>query len=159
MDVNTETAGYPPPSDFYATYSAGFWQRFFASLIDAFIVGAISFVVGFFLGIVLVFLGDSLETNEPLGNILSFVVSWLYFALQESSATQATFGKQLMGIYVADIKGNRITFGRATGRYFGKMISTLILFGGYLMQPFTPKRQTLHDIMAGCLVLKNVNKK
>lgn len=54
---------------------------------------------------------------------------------------------------VTDMRGDRISFARATGRYLGKLISGLIIIG-YLIQPFTQHKQTLHDIMAGCLVWK-----
>jgi uncharacterized RDD family membrane protein YckC len=53
---------------------------------------------------------------------------------------------------VTDLEGNRITFGRATGRYFGKYLSSLILLIGFIMAAFTEKKQALHDIMAGCLL-------
>jgi uncharacterized RDD family membrane protein YckC len=81
------------------------------------------------------------------------VIGWLYFAAMESSSKQATLGKMAVGLYVTDMDGNRISFGRATGRYFGRIISGLILCIGYFMAGFTEKKQTLHDMMAGCLVL------
>lgn len=74
--------------------------------------------------------------------------------MQESSPKQATLGKQALGIYVTDLDGNQITFLKATLRYFAKILSTLILFIGYIMVAFTEKRQGLHDMIAGTLVLK-----
>jgi uncharacterized RDD family membrane protein YckC len=88
--------------------------------------------------------------------ILDIVVGWLYFALQESSAAQATLGKRLLGIRVTDTLGNRLTFGRATGRHFGKIVSGLILGIGYIMAGFTEKKQALHDIMAETLVTRKL---
>jgi len=79
--------------------------------------------------------------------------AWLYFALMESSSKQATLGKMALSIIVTDMNGNRLTFGRATGRYFGKIISGMILMIGYIMAGFTEKKQALHDIIAGCLVV------
>ena len=78
----------------------------------------------------------------------------IYFAFMESSARQATLGKQALGIIVTDLNGNRIYFGKATARYFGKFISGLILGIGYIMAGFTEKKQALHDMMARCLVVK-----
>ncbi len=78
---------------------------------------------------------------------------WLYFALMESSVKQGTLGKMALGIIVTDANGNRISFGRATGRYFGKIISGAILCIGYIMAGFTEKKQALHDMIAGCLVV------
>ena len=82
------------------------------------------------------------------------VVSWLYFALLESSPKQATLGKMALGIKVTDLDGNRISFGRATGRFFAKIISGVILMIGYIMAAFTAKKQALHDIIASTLVIK-----
>ncbi len=58
-----------------------------------------------------------------------------------------------MSLKVTDLDGKRISFLRATGRHFGKWISSLILLIGYFMNLWTEKRQTLHDMMAGCLVM------
>jgi uncharacterized RDD family membrane protein YckC len=52
------------------------------------------------------------------------------------------------------MEGNKISFGRATGRYFGKLLSAFILLIGYIMAGFTEKKQALHDIIAGTLVWK-----
>lgn len=80
-------------------------------------------------------------------------MGWLYFALQESSQARATWGKRAFGLQVVDLEGGRISFARATGRHFAKWISSLILLLGYFMMLWTKRRQTLHDIMAGGLVV------
>jgi uncharacterized RDD family membrane protein YckC len=60
-----------------------------------------------------------------------------------------------LNMAVTDLNGNRISFGRASGRFFAKMISGLIPFGiGYIMAGFTEKKQALHDMVASCLVLR-----
>ena len=84
----------------------------------------------------------------------AILCGWLYFALMESSANQATLGKMAIGIKVTDMSGRRIGFGQATGRYFGKILSSMILLIGYIMAAFTEKKQALHDMLAGCLVVK-----
>ncbi|MFC2133484.1 RDD family protein [Bacteroidota bacterium] len=88
-------------------------------------------------------------------SILSMIIQWLYFALMESSARKATLGKMALGIIVVDYSGNRITFGQATGRYFGKIISGLIFYIGFIMAGFTEKKQALHDMLASCLVINS----
>jgi uncharacterized RDD family membrane protein YckC len=88
--------------------------------------------------------------------IISAILQWLYFSLMESSVWQATVGKKLLGLTVTDLEGRRISFGRATGRYFAKIISSLILFIGYMMAGFTEKKQALHDMIAGTLVLRKL---
>ena len=85
--------------------------------------------------------------------VTSIVGPWLYTALFESSAMQATPGKKAIGLKVTDLQGNRISFGRATGRYFAEWITGMTLFVGYVMVAFTQKRQTLHDMIAGTVVV------
>jgi uncharacterized RDD family membrane protein YckC len=85
--------------------------------------------------------------------LLIVIGQWLYYALMESSSKQATLGKLALGIVVTDLGGNRVSFGRATGRYFGKIVSGMIMCIGYIMAGFTERKQALHDIMASCLVV------
>jgi len=87
-----------------------------------------------------------------LTSLVWAVASWLYFALLESSRFQATPGKRLMGLVVTDLEGRRISFGRATGRHFAKLLSGMLLMIGYAMILFTKKRQGLHDLLAGTQV-------
>jgi uncharacterized RDD family membrane protein YckC len=147
---------------------AGFWKRFVAYIIDDIVLSAagvlVVLVIGgiFGLGILSTMSGDA-EPNLALiaaaasGIIMAvigiMVAGWLYFALMESSANQGTLGKMALGIKVTDLNGNRISFGKATGRYFGKIVSGMIFYIGFIMAGFTEKKQALHDIMAGCLVV------
>ncbi|MGA2120497.1 MAG: RDD family protein [Methanoregula sp.] len=85
--------------------------------------------------------------------MLFVIIPWLYYAGFESSRSQATPGKVLMHLVVTDLEGNKTSFARTTLRFFGKYISTLIIFIGFIMIGFTKKHQGLHDKIAGCLVL------
>jgi len=149
---------------------AGFWKRFAAYLID-------TIIIGFVMGIIMMVFGIGLFTSMAtmdemamdegdaeamaagmIGGMMTLILvasaaQWLYFALMESSAKQGTLGKMALSIIVTDANGNRISFGRATGRYFGKIISGAILCIGYIMAGFTEKKQALHDMIAGCLVV------
>lgn len=78
--------------------------------------------------------------------------AWIYEALMLSSQYQATLGKMIFGMKVTDLAGNRISFGRATGRHFAKILSGLVLCIGYIMVGITERKQGLHDILAGTLV-------
>ena len=134
---------------------AGFWKRVAAYLIDGIITGII--IIDFFIALIffVMFMDDPEAMYSAMSAIYfwSIVISWLYYALLESSERQATIGKMALGIVVTDLNGQRISFGRATGRYFATIISALILFIGVLMAGFTPKKQALHDMMAGTLVV------
>lgn len=121
---------------------AGFWERFGAAFIDGIILIVPNFAITYFL-------------PSGLSNVLSLLMYWLYFALQESSAAQATVGKRAVGLKVTSVDGQRISFGQATGRYFGHIVSSLILLIGYFMMLWDERKQTLHDKMAGTLVVKS----
>ena len=84
--------------------------------------------------------------------VLLILVPWLYYAVLESSKNQATLGKIAVKIAVTDLNGNRITFSRATLRFFAKVLSVLTFFIGFIIIAFTKRKQGLHDIIAGCLM-------
>lgn len=143
---------------------AGFWKRFVAYMLDQIIISIVGvfIVVPFFAMIgISYFSADFEPTEEVIFTIItayfSFIIllvaaEWLYFALMESMKG-ATIGKMALGIIVTDLQGNRISFGRATGRYFAKIISSLTLLVGYIMAGFTQRKQALHDMIASCLVI------
>ena len=137
---------------------AGFWKRFAAFVIDMFILSIGNFFIGFIFGIPYDVLTGKAEfagfaDNYILSFILGLLLVWIYQAVMESSAKQATLGKMALGIVVTDLSGNRVSFGKASGRYFGRILSGFILGIGFLMIGFTAKKQGLHDKMAGCLVV------
>ena len=134
---------------------AGFGTRFTAAFVDGIITGILGAVVGGILGAIGGAAGLGGEAIGGLAQILGVLIGWLYSALQESSEAQATIGKKMMHIRVTDLDGNRISFGRASGRHFGKILSACILLIGYIMAAFTEKKQALHDIMAGTLVVRD----
>lgn len=125
------------PDNYQPDY-ADFFKRFAAYIIDGIIFSVAStllfFVMGYFIFFPLLFSG------------------WLYYALMESSKYQATLGKMALGLIVADMNGGPVSFGKATGRYFGKCISHF-LYIGFIMAAFTERKQALHDLMAGTFVL------
>lgn len=146
---------------------AGFWLRFVAWIIDRILLQVAAWIILLpFMGS-LGFRGMFGHPSRPedaflmLGSVfrfalIAFAIEWLYYALLESSSWQATLGKKALGLEVTDLQGHRISFGRATGRFFGKIISAIILWIGFIMAGFTEKKQALHDILAGCLVIRKV---
>ncbi|OLB26566.1 MAG: hypothetical protein AUH13_27520 [Acidobacteria bacterium 13_2_20CM_58_27] len=148
----------------------GFWLRFLAYLID----GAVITLGAFVVAIPLVFLtglGTLLSQVHPEEDLndagfwlimavilllaaVSLAVTWLYHALMESSEWQATIGKKVLDLVVTDMAGCRVSFWRATGRHFAKTVSIMIYPFGHMMAGFTQQKQALHDMIAGCLVLR-----
>jgi uncharacterized RDD family membrane protein YckC len=150
---------------------AGFWLRFLAYLIDSVLAGI---VFGIFVLLVVAIVGvgyfraifESLNSQDPtvpvafislilLASAFSVLITWVYYAWMESSQYQGTLGKMALGLIVTDPEGRPITFARASGRFFAKIITGMIPLGiGYILAGFTEKKQALHDMIAGCLVLR-----
>lgn len=80
-------------------------------------------------------------------------VALFYFTWFESSIYQATPGKMAVGMVFVDLEGKRISFGKAIARTLSKIISAIILGIGFYIIGFTAKRQGLHDMMAGTIVV------
>lgn len=156
-------AGDPLPTGL--TVHAGFWRRFAAYTADSLILfipfALILGLLGYF-GIQAAMTGEGPGGMIMLLYFLAYVGmivgSWLYFAKFESGPNQATPGKRLMGLKVTNDRGERISFGRASGRFFGKIVTGLIPFGiGWMLAGWTGRKQALHDMMAStCVVFRDV---
>ena len=144
---------------------AGFWLRFVAWILDRLLIGVVTRIILFPLfglsAMKAILRGhpepeDLMPLVGMLGRVffVSLVLDWLYYSLLESSPWQGTVGKKALGLRVTDLQGNRISFGRATGRFFARIVSSLTLLIGYIMAGFTERKQALHDIIAGCLVIR-----
>ena len=144
---------------------SGFFRRAFAFILDMLIVSiptALVFVPVLAVQIANVSSPDQLSEVQMGLFLLTFVswqiiallVSWLYFALLESGPNQSTWGKRILGIKVVGKDGGRISFARATGRFFAKTLSYAILYIGFIMVGFTNRKRALHDIIAETYVVK-----
>ncbi len=155
----------------------GFWIRFVAYLVDGLIVSIPTTLIALMVFGTLggaaaihfheIFNGDADQIGPRLMafipafiGLVAFIallctaMQWLYFAMMESSTRQATLGKMILHLKVTDMDGSRITFGRATGRYFGKVLNGFIpLAIGFIIAGFTEKKQALHDFIASTLVV------
>jgi uncharacterized RDD family membrane protein YckC/Tfp pilus assembly major pilin PilA len=132
---------------------AGFWVRFGAVIIDTFIVYIITFLAGAVVGLLFAAIGGP-GWATGVAMICGVVGAFLYFTLMESSERGATLGKRVFRLRVVTAEGNeRISFARAVGRYFARFVSIIVLYIGYLMQPFTRRKQALHDLICGTAVV------
>ena len=141
---------------------AGFWLRFVAFLIDCLLLRVVDYMVAP-LFVILLYCNPLFNEMDPTIASIGFmlitaafdaIICWPYFALMESSAKQATLGKMVLNLKVTDMNGGKISFSRASARYFGKIVSVMTLTIGYIMAGVTEKKQALHDMMADCLVVK-----
>jgi uncharacterized RDD family membrane protein YckC len=153
---------------------AGFWLRLVADIVDNILLGIpYSFLAVMIFASAIPVLRGLAGTQNPnpvliltllgsrilLFGVLYLLGTWLYWSLLESSAWQATLGKKALGLYVTDLQGSRVSFGKASGRFFaGRGISFVPSIGGLyylidcIMVAFTEKKQALHDMIASCLV-------
>ena len=154
------------------TNYAGFWKRFLAVIIDGIIIGCVRWII------ILPILGTmgigvaseirSLDGEDPatalpiiatimamigISALISTAIWILYYSFMESSKFQASVGKLALGIIVTDMNGNKLDFSKAFVRNICKLISSMIMFIGYIMAGFTEKKQALHDMIASTLVV------
>jgi uncharacterized RDD family membrane protein YckC len=135
---------------------ANFWIRLLAFIID-FVIMSILF------NIIRIVINFKLKNEYIVADYgffvlyrgpIVFIIGWLYYSIFESSKVMATVGKMVVKIKVTNLLGNRITFFNATGRFFGKFISSLFLCMGYIMIFFMSTNQSLHDYWAQTVVIK-----
>lgn len=145
-----------PPIAANTVVFAGFWRRYLALVVDQLVLLIPLVVLALGLGLMLGLFEGSGEEAGVFAQLIYFaiylVVAPLYYALQESSRHQATLGKRALGIKITDLDGNRLSFGKALGRWFAAALSYLTLYIGFLMAAFTQRKQALHDVVAGTLV-------
>ena len=131
---------------------AGFWRRLAAWLLDSILLRTVQLLVA---AVVQLLAPNDLQAQAQVLPI-AFYTGWAYYALLESSPTQATLGKLALGIIVTDVHGDPISFRRASARYWLKVLSTLLCMIGWLMAA-GPGKRALHDVLAGTLVLQRAS--
>lgn len=140
-----------PPND--SIYYAGFWIRWVANFIDGFVIGIGNQIIITISSLLLYALGLPDVAIFVASITLSFAITFIYFVWL-TYTKGATLGKMAVGIKVISVDNNRLTLGKVVMREIvGKILSTITLFVGYLMVAFTAKKQGLHDIVAGSVVV------
>ena len=137
----------PPPAaaPAVAVEYVGGMTRLGAAIIDGGIVFAISFVL---------FWLPRFANWVPIGFLL-LLYHWLFTGLRGQ-----TPGKMAVGIKVVDVQGNRPTLRIAALReVLGKVISTVVLFLGFLWIDIDKQKQGWHDKIADTYVVKVVKAK
>jgi uncharacterized RDD family membrane protein YckC len=153
---------------------AGFWRRVAAVIIDLMFIGSPVFYV-----FDRVIPPQTKEEEEATKNLFRdrlpaeertrvqsrfidravyfaevvFFVAMPYYVYTEGSSWQGTLGKRLLGLKVTDVNGRRIRRGRALGRYLSRVLAALPFQFGFVMASFTARKQALHDMMTGTLVV------
>ena len=131
---------------------AGFWIRFVARLIDSAILGIIGLLIGLPIAMTASLTPSRIE-NPSLGLMtgLGGVISLLQFAVQIGyevffvSTRGGTPGKLVLGLKIIQADGSPVPAGLAVGRFFGLILSGIILMIGYIMAAFDGQKRALHD--------------
>ena len=152
------TADRQPTSRAYA----GLQLRIVAFILDVMVLIAFGMLFAAAAGAYLIvdsrFNDGNLSDRAPYVAAVIFLVYVfafvpLYHILLWSSRGQ-TVGMMAVHIKVLSRNGGRVTRRRSALRFFGRIFSVLPLFLGLLMALFDRKRRTLHDRLAGTVVVE-----
>lgn len=136
---------------------AGFWIRLLASLLDGVILLVAAICIMVLTGVpmehMMDFINVELEGYTWQQSMYVFL-SLLYVILLPASTLQGTLGKAALGLKITDVNGERISVWRSLGRALSEILSTIILFIGYIMIAFHRQKRGLHDIIAGTYVIR-----
>lgn len=146
---------FPSLSSSYYTYSTT------AAANNAGASGLISSIGGTFGGLgsffllIAIFTATTGSGPDIIPTFLTVILCWLYFTgLEAFSKQQATIGKMVLGLAVTDVNGHDISFAKANMRYWLKTVSSIGFYIGYLIIGLHQKKQSLHDLLAGTVVIK-----
>lgn len=158
IDLRQNSAGSNGSNHAAVLVYAGFWTRFLASFLDLLLIGGgVILMLIAIAGLMIVSGRDNIVHNNLAVSIFCFAIaglSFAYFILMESGEQCATFGKRWMNIKILDTSGSRLNTSRALGRLIVRFVTQLSLLVGFLIQPFTPRKQALHDLLAGTIVVR-----
>ncbi|MDQ1472633.1 MAG: hypothetical protein QOJ99_4113 [Bryobacterales bacterium] len=149
--------GYPAPPLAAARFVyAGFWIRAVSYIIDGAMIGAIRTIVLMPLGMSLLdrpFASPWFFAHLGEAKLASLAVSLSYFVFFWTQYG-ATPGKMLFKLKVVTPVGTLITPGQAVIRYFGQILSGLILGIGFMMAGWDEQKRALHDRLANTRVIR-----
>ena len=131
---------------------AGFWIRFVAVFIDVIVLNILNIPVRLSIGFA------STDPNMQLRIVLlSAGISMLMGAAYDIffvGKFGASPGKMALRLRIVRANGEKVTYGRACGRYFGKLLSSFTLGIGYIMAAFDEEKRSLHDRVCDTRVIR-----
>lgn len=136
---------------------AGFWRRAFAYLVDSLLLWfPVSVLkVGIGLPLLEASLGREPDGRDAVVFLASALLHLVYTGWLDSSEARGTLGKQLLAIRAERTDGGRLSFARAACRQVASYLSCLTLGLGFLMCLWTRRRQSLHDWIAGAVLVRS----
>lgn len=137
---------------------AGFWVRVLAAVLDLLVLGTAAIWFIFTVTGFVAFSGRENILYDP--TIMSMIYSAAitaalsYYLLLESSPQSATLGKRWLNIGLRDQNGSKLSMSRTAIRLLAKVFCYLIFQIGFLIQPFTPRKQAVHDLLTHTIVIR-----
>jgi len=133
----------------------GFWIRFGAKMIDGIILMLISFVFsGISSTIIATGQPDAMSITAAIVVQIIQLIVYFGYSIFFIGKYAATPGKMACGLTVVTSDGDKVSYGRATGRVFAEFISAIILYIGYIMAAFDTEKRSLHDRICDTRVVK-----
>lgn len=132
---------------------ASFLERLGARLIDLIIIAVLCFSL-VVIPLVIVKIVSGIEFSESQWNMLGLAIAWFYYGLLQSGKNQSTIGQRILRIKILSLDGSQVCFATASLRYFLNWLNILTIFIGYILFFFSNKKQCLHDLLSGCVVVK-----
>jgi len=128
---------------------AGFWTRFAAVVVDGMILWVVNFAISMAAGNTMFFTvaPQPVARLNPLFFVLVFIQIGIALSYEAVLIGKygATLGKMACKIKVVRPDGGRVSYPRAFGRYFAKMISGFACMLGYIMAAVDEENRALHD--------------
>lgn len=122
------------------------------------IVAAVLFLLATIIALAAITGKDNALENGVVSPLLYWTIAGLsaaYFVAMESGENGATLGKRWLNIKILNTGGSGLTPARSAARLLARLVSCVIFFAGFLIQPFTARKQALHDLLAGTIVVKS----
>ncbi len=151
-------------------FYAGFWVRLFAGLLDCIFLMPLCLLTIYFSGnsdfesLIIQNNTQSLEylgatTHNSFSNLITYGISIAYVTYFLTNKKQATFGKRIMGIYVGNRDGSKLSFAKAMARAAASILTATTIGLGFIIVIFTKEKISLHDFLCSTRVFhgkKNV---
>ena len=145
----------------------GFWKRFLAYWVDGLVIGIITFPISsIFNSFTSVTYNSASQpattttfhSGSPIGALIAFLLGAGYFIFFWVNQNGQTLGMRLLAVRVVKEDGSPIDLSTAILRYIGYLISTVVIFLGFIWIAFDGKKQGWHDKIARTVVVKTDGK-
>lgn len=142
----------------------GFWIRGLARIIDSVILWVLMIVLMVPVMFLMALIPQVSEPGDSAAAAMGCVTMAVFWILQLAVMggyeicflhwKGATPGKMICRLKVVMADGAPLGWGRATGRFFGNMLTGMTFFIGYIIAAFDPEKKALHDMICNTRVIR-----